>query len=77
MIKLPSLQSLTNSFLSTVIRYKWVVLIAVAKLVSLIAYTETSTDNEHLRNILIRLSYVSFLALPLVLSIKLLTERRH
>lgn len=77
MIKLPSLQSLTNSFLSTVIRFKWVILIAVAKLVCLIAYTETSHENEHLRNILTRLSYVSFLALPLLLSISLLTERRH
>jgi hypothetical protein len=77
MIKLPSLQSLTSSFLSIIIRYKWVVLIAAAKLVSLIAYTETPRDNEHLRNIFIRLSYVFFLALPLALSIQLLTKRRH
>lgn len=76
MIKLPSLRSLTNSILLTVMRFKWVVLIAVAKLVSLIAYTETPTDNN-LKNILIRLSYVLFLALPLTLSIKLLAERRH
>ncbi|MCF0056491.1 DUF4153 domain-containing protein [Dyadobacter sp. CY356] len=76
MVKLPSLETLKKSLLTTIIRYPWVVLIAVIKLVLLISYTETPNENESLRNILVRLSYVFFVAMPLVLSVKILFERR-
>jgi len=77
MIKFPSLNVLTEHFLQTLIRYKWVVLISLAKVITLIYYTETSHTEETLRNILTRLCYVFFLAVPLTLSISLFTERRQ
>lgn len=77
MIKLPSLDVLADHFLQTLIRYKWVVLISLAKVITLIYYTETPHDEENARNLLTRLSYVFFLAVPLALSISLFTERRQ
>ena len=65
MIKLPSIKSLTNNFLQTFIRFKWVILIALAKTIVLIWYTEIDYKNEVERNLSIRLAYVFFLALPL------------
>ncbi|MDQ6481734.1 DUF4153 domain-containing protein [Dyadobacter sp. LHD-138] len=77
MIKLPSLQALTESFLHTVVRYKWVVLTALIKLILLIYYIETPYQNETIRNLLTRLSYTFFLSLPMVLAIQLVWERRQ
>jgi hypothetical protein len=77
MIKLPSLRSLSTSFLDTVNRYKWVVAIALIKMSVLLRYTETPFELQSERNFLLRLSYVSFLALPLALAILLSARRRQ
>ncbi|MEO6283430.1 MAG: DUF4153 domain-containing protein [Dyadobacter sp.] len=75
MMKLPSIQSLTENFVQTTVRYKWVVAIALIKMAVLLRYTETPDALESERNWLIRLAYVSFLALPLSLAV-LLSARR-
>lgn len=76
MIKLPSLRTLSESLTDTIIRYKWVTLIALIKTIILICLTETPYDNHVLRNLLTRLSFVFTLALPLMLAIWLSDERR-
>jgi len=77
MFKLPSLNTLTESFLKTIVRYNWVVFIALLKLILLIWYIETPHSDTITRNLLTRLSYVSFLSLPLFLAVLLIAERYH
>ncbi|WAC11209.1 DUF4153 domain-containing protein [Dyadobacter pollutisoli] len=77
MIKLPSVQSLTESFVQTTTRYKWVVAVALIKMAVLLRYTETPNAIESERNFLLRLGYVSFLALPLFLAVLLSAKRRQ
>ncbi|MGG7662135.1 DUF4153 domain-containing protein [Dyadobacter sp. BHUBP1] len=76
MIKLPSLKTLGDLLADTVIRYKWVTLIALAKTIIFIWLTEIPYDEQNIKNELLRLSYVATLALPIALAIRLSCERR-
>lgn len=67
---------LGDSLLNTIVRYKWVTLIALAKTIALIWLSETPYTEKADRNELIRLSYVLTLALPLILAIRLSGELR-
>lgn len=77
MIKFPSLKTLGYSLFDTILRYKWVTLIALAKTITLVWLTETPYKDKIDRNEMIRLSFVVTLALPLILAIRLSAERRQ
>jgi hypothetical protein len=76
MIKFPSLKTLSDNFIETVFRYKWVAFIALTKTILLIWLTEIPHTNEAVRNQLTRLSFIAALALPLALALRL-SEERH
>ncbi|MGX5858568.1 DUF4153 domain-containing protein [Dyadobacter jiangsuensis] len=77
MIKFPSLKVLGDNLLDTILRYKWVTLIALAKTIVLIWFNETPYTDKIVQNELTRLSFVVTLALPLILAIRLSAERRQ
>ncbi|MCE7042174.1 DUF4153 domain-containing protein [Dyadobacter sp. CY312] len=76
MIKFPSFNTLANSSLDTISRYKLVTLLALTKVVLFIWYIETPYKNEILRNDLTRLLYISFLSVPLAIAITI-SAKRH
>ncbi|WP_247235774.1 DUF4153 domain-containing protein [Telluribacter sp. SYSU D00476] len=77
MIKLPSVQNLTGAIQRVVQRLPWVVLVAAAKAILLIILIETPRTDEATHNLLVRLIFLLFLALPLLLTVRLVGERRH
>lgn len=77
MIKFPSLKTLSDSFTEAILRYKWASLIAFIKTILLIWLTETTHEDEAVRNVLIKLSFVAALALPVALAIRLSEDRRQ
>jgi hypothetical protein len=76
MIKFPSFDTFANISLHTISKYRLVVLLALAKVILFIWFTETPYQNESLRNELTRLLYISFLSIPLAITITL-SARRH
>ncbi|WP_353722505.1 DUF4153 domain-containing protein [Dyadobacter sp. 676] len=77
MIRFPSLKTLSDSFTETILRYKWVTLIALLKTITLIWVTEIPYNNHPVRNELTRLAFIATLALPLALAIRLSGERQQ
>ncbi|HEV7349120.1 DUF4153 domain-containing protein [Telluribacter sp.] len=77
MIKLPSVQNLTSAIQRVIQRLPWVVLVAAAKALLLITLIETPRTDEPTHNLLVRLAFLLFLALPLLLSVRLVAERRR
>jgi len=77
MIKLPSLKTLSEHFLDTFTRFKWIVIISLARAFTLIYRAELTQSHTNERNLLIRISLVLFLAMPLALSIAMAVERRQ
>ncbi|SDF97245.1 protein of unknown function [Dyadobacter soli] len=76
MIKFPSLKTLSDSLLDTIMRYRWVTLIAFLKTILLIWLTETPFSEKIDRNEITRFCFVAALALPLFLAIQLAGEWR-
>ncbi|QRR02648.1 DUF4153 domain-containing protein [Dyadobacter sandarakinus] len=77
MFRLPSIQTLSDQFVATVSRFKWVVLAALVKTVLFIWLSETTFKQEAQRDWIVRILYVVNLSLPLALAISLLSERRR
>jgi hypothetical protein len=77
MIKLPSLKTLSEHFSDTFTRFKWIVIISLARAFTLIYRAELTQSNTNERNLLIRISLVLFLAMPLALSTAMAAERRQ
>jgi uncharacterized membrane protein len=77
MIRLPSVRALTLGLQQVVRRFPLVVLVAALKAVTLITLVEVSRHESPYEPLLIRLALIFFLALPLVLSLHLVAERRE
>ncbi|MCE6989043.1 DUF4153 domain-containing protein [Dyadobacter sp. CY323] len=76
MIKLASLQTISDDFFKTISRFKWVAAAAICKTAVLLRLAETTGD-LHEQQLMVRLSFVVFLAVPLTLAIQLLSERKQ
>lgn len=76
MLRLPSVRALTLGIQQVVRRFPLVVVVSALKAAVLIALVETNPKITSPNHVLIRLVMVLFLALPLVLSLQLVAERR-
>lgn len=77
MFRLPSFQTLADSFLGTVRRFPLAILVALVKTIVLIIWIETDNHQNEPDPLILKLLAISMVSLPLCIGLHLIAERRR